>query len=61
VRLDVLGQRQHHGAGVDRVGQHAHGRGQRGEELLGSVDPVEEPGDRPERVVDRGVGLDRVL
>ena len=24
VGLDVLGQRQHHGAGVDRVGQHAH-------------------------------------
>ena len=35
--------------------------GQRGEQLLGPVDPVEEPGHRPERVVDGGVGLDRVL
>ena len=61
VRLDVLGQRQHHGTGVHRVGQHAHRGGQRGEQLLGPVDAVEEPGDRPERVVDRGVGLDRVL
>ncbi len=61
VALDVLGQRQHHGAGVHRVGQHAHRVRQRGEQLLGPVDAVEEPRDRPERVVDRGVGLDRVL
>ena len=61
VRLDVLRQRQHHGAGVHRVGQHPHGRGQRGEQLLGPVDAVEEPGHRAERVVHGGVGLDRVL
>jgi hypothetical protein len=61
VGLDVLGQRQHHRAGVDRVGQHPHRRGQRGEQLLGPGDPVEEPRHRPERVVDGGVGLDRVL
>ena len=61
VALDVLGQRQHHGAGVHRVGQHPHRVRQRGEQLLGPVDAVEEPRDRPERVVDGGVGLDRVL
>ena len=61
VALDVLGQRQHDGAGVDRVGQHPHGRGQRGEQLLGPVDAVEEPRHRAECVVHGGVGLDRVL
>ena len=44
VRLHVLRQRQHHGAGLDRVDQGAHRRRQRGEQLLGPGDPVEEPG-----------------
>jgi hypothetical protein len=61
VALDVLGQREHHRTGVDGVGEHAHGVGQRGEQLLGPGDPVEEPRDGPEGVVDGGVGLGRVL
>ena len=61
VGLDVLRQREHHGADVDRVGEHPHGRGQRGEQLLGPGDAVEEAADRPERVVDGHVRLYRVL
>ena len=61
VRLDVLRQRKHHGAGVHRVGKYPHGRGQRGEQLLGPGDAVEEAADRPERVVDGHVRLERVL
>ena len=61
VGLHVLRQRQHHGAGLDRVDQGPHRRRQRGQQLLGPGDPVEEPGDRPEGVVHGQVGLDRVL
>jgi hypothetical protein len=61
VGLDVLRQREHHGAGVYRVGEHPHGRGQRGEQLFGPGDAVEEAADRPERVVDGHVRLERVL
>ena len=61
VGLDVLRQREHDGAGVHRVGEHPHGRGQRGEQLLGPGDAVEEAADRAERVVDGHVGLQRVL
>ena len=59
--LDVLRQREHDGAGVHRVGEHPHGRGQRGEQLLGPGDAVEEAADRAERVVDGHVRLQRVL
>jgi hypothetical protein len=53
--LHVLRQRQRHGAGVDRIGQHAHrGEEARGE-LLGTVDAIEEARHRPEGVVDRHV------
>ena len=61
VGLHVLRERDDRGAGVDRVDQYPHGRGQGGEQLLGPGDPVEEPRHRAERVVDAGVGLDRVL
>ena len=59
--LHVLRQREGHGAGLGRVGEHAHRGEQRGRQLFGPVDPVEEPGDRPERVVDRHVVRARVL
>ena len=61
VGLDVLRQGQHHGAGLDRVDQGAHRGRQRGQQLLGAGDPVEEPADRPEHVVHGQVGFDRVL
>ena len=61
VGLDVLRQRDHHGTGVNRVGEHPHGGGQRGEQLLGPGNAVEEAADRPERVVDGHVRLQRVL
>ena len=48
VGLDVLGEGQHHGAGLDRVDEGAHRGRERGEQLLGAGDPVEEPG-RPGR------------
>ena len=59
--LDVLRQRDRDGARLGRVGQHAHRLRQGGQDLLGAGDPVEEPADRPEAVVDAHVGRDRVL
>jgi hypothetical protein len=59
--LHVLRQRQHNGTGVGWVGQRSHRCGQRGQQRLGSGDPIEEPGHRPECVVHRRVCLDRVL
>ena len=61
VSLDVLRQREHDRASLGRVGEHPHGRGQRGEQLLGPGDAVEEAADRAERVVDGHVRLQRVL
>ena len=61
VGLHVLRQGQHHGAGLDRVDQGADRGRQRGQQLLGAGDPVEEPADRPEHVVHGQVGIDRVL
>ena len=61
VGLHVLGQRDRHGARVCRIGKHAHGFRQGGEQLLGPVDPVEEPADRTEAVVDADLGGHRVL
>ncbi len=40
--LDVLGEGDRHGTGVDRVGEDPHGVHHRRDELLGAVDPVEE-------------------
>ena len=62
--LHVLGQRDGHGAGLHRVGEGAHRAEQGGGQLLGPVDPVEEAGQRPERVVDgdvRGIRLLELL
>ncbi len=59
--LDVLGQRERHGAGLGRIGQHPHRGQQRGRQLLGPVDPVPEARHRPEGVVDRHVVGGRVL
>jgi hypothetical protein len=50
--LHVLRQRDRDGAGLGRVGQHAQrGQGDR-IQLLGTLHPVEEAGERPERVGD---------
>ena len=38
--LDILGQRQGHGAGLGRIGQHAHGVDRRAHQLLGPIDAV---------------------
>ena len=54
--LHVLRQRDGHGAGLDRVGEHPHRRDQRRRQLLGPAHPVEEARERAERVVDRHVG-----
>lgn len=62
--LDVLGQRDGHGAGLGRVRQHPEAVVERGEQLLGPGDAVEELGQRTEGVVDRdvvGVGLLELL
>ncbi len=61
LRLHVLRQRQGDRAGLRRVGQHTHGLQGGGEQRLGAGDPVEVPGDGPQGVVDRHVGLDGVL
>jgi hypothetical protein len=61
VRLYVLRKRNRHGACLRRVGQHAHGLGKRGQKLLGAADPVEEPTDRTETVVDARIRRDRVF
>ena len=42
VRLHVLRQRDHDRARLDRAREHAHRLGQRGQQLLGPRDPVEE-------------------
>ncbi len=62
--LDILRQRDGDGAGLGRVGQDAQAVVERGEQLLRPGDPVEELGQRPERVVDGdvvGVGLLELL
>ena len=59
--LDVLGHGQDDGSGLGGVGEHPHGAQQRGDELLGAVDPVEEAGHGAEAVVDRDVETGGVL
>ena len=59
--LDVLGQGDRDGASLGRVGQDAHAAQQRGDQLLGAVDAVEEARHRTERVVDGDVQRRRVL
>ena len=53
--LDVLRERDRHRAGLHRVGEHAHRPQQGRRKLLGPDHLVEEPGERPEGVVDRDV------
>ena len=62
--LDVLGQRDGHGAGLGRIGQDAQAVVERREQLFRPGDPVKELGQRPEGVVDGdvvGVGLFELL
>ena len=62
--LDVLGQRDGDRAGLGRVGEDAQAVVERGEQLLGPGDAVEELRQRPEGVVDGdvvGVGLFELL
>ena len=59
--LDVLGQGDRDGAGLGRVCQHAHTGQQRRDQLLGTVDTVEEAGHGAESVVDGHVERGRVL
>lgn len=59
--LDVLRERDGHGAGVGNVGEDPHGVQERGDELLGAVDAVKEPRHRPERVIHRDVERARIL
>ncbi len=59
--LNVLGQGDRHGTGLGRVGQDAHAAQQRGDQLLGTVDAVEEARDGAERVVDGDVQRGRIL
>jgi hypothetical protein len=53
--LHVLRKGQRHGAGFRRRRQHAHRFGQRGDDLLRTVDPIPVSRHRPEAVVDRHV------
>ena len=53
--LHVLRQRDGHRPGLDRVGEHPHRAEQGRRQLLGPVDPVEEPRQRAEGVVDGDV------
>ena len=55
LRLDILGQGDDGGPGLDRVGQHAHRTEQRRGQLFRPPDAVEEASHRPEAVVDRDV------
>jgi hypothetical protein len=59
--LDVLVQRDGDGAGLGGVEQGAHRLRQRGEQLLGPRDAVEEAAQRAERVVDGDVGVGGML
>ena len=59
--LNVLGQGDRDGAGLGRVCQHAHTGQQRRDQLLGTVDTVEEAGHGAESVVDGDVQRHRVL
>ena len=55
--LHVLRQRDAGGPDIGRVGEDAHRAKERRGKLLGSPDAVPEPAHRPERVVDRRLGL----
>ncbi len=61
LRLHVLMERQRHRAGLGGVEQDAHRLRQRGQQLLRSRDAIEERAQWAEGVVDRQVGLARVL
>ena len=55
LRLDVLRQAQRDRAGLGWRGEDAHRLGQRGDQLLGPIDPVPVARHRPEAVVHRDV------
>ena len=59
--LHVLGQRDRDRSGLGRVGQYAHCGQRDREQLLGTLYPVEEAGQRPERVGHLDAGIVRVL
>ena len=59
--LNVLGQSNRHGTGLGRIGQDAHAVQERGNQLLGTVDAVEEARHGAERVVDGHVERGRIL
>ena len=59
--LNVLGQGDRHGTGFSRVSEDAHTGQQRGDQLLGTVDAVEEARHRTERVVDGDIQRGRIL
>ena len=59
--LDILRQRDRHGARFGRVDQHAHGARQRREQLFRPHHPVEKTRQRAEGVVHGDIGLDGVL
>ena len=59
--LNVLGQGDRHGTGLGRVGQDAHAVQERGDQLLGTIDAVEEARDGTERVIDSHVERGRIL
>ena len=61
LRLDVLGQGDDRGARFGGVGEHPHRTEQRGRQLLRAPHTVEEPGHRPEGVVDRDVVRHRMF
>ncbi len=61
VRLHVLGEREHDGAGLDGRREDPHRLRERGQELLRARDPVEEAGHGAEAVVDGDVARGGML
>ena len=59
--LNVLRQGDRHGTCFSRVGQDAHAVQERGDQLLGTIDAVEEARDGTERIVDGHVERGRIL
>ena len=61
LRLHILGKGEGDGAAFHRVGQHAHRRRQRSQQLFGAHDPVEQARDGAETVIGRDGGIARHL
>ena len=59
--LNVLRQRDGYGAGLNRVGQHAHRLGQCSQKLLRPGNAVEEPADRAKAVINTHVSGNRMF